>query len=84
MVLVIRVTPGGRGNAPGGDELGRRSRPGLADVTGGWEARGWCLAAQAGHTAPAADDTDPGALTCLVTGPGTIPPAGTVTPAPGW
>ena len=28
-------------------------------------------------------DTDPGALTCLVTGPGTIPPAGSVSPAPG-
>ena len=24
-------------------------------------------------------DTDPGSLTCSVTGPGTIPPAGTVT-----
>lgn len=24
--------------------------------------------------------TDPGALTCLVTGPGTIPPPGSVTP----
>ncbi|MFI5065630.1 MAG: alkaline phosphatase family protein [Streptosporangiales bacterium] len=28
-------------------------------------------------------DTDPGALTCLVTGPGTIPPADSVSPAPG-
>ena len=27
-------------------------------------------------------NTDPGALLCSVTGPGTIPPAGSVSPAP--
>jgi phospholipase C len=28
-------------------------------------------------------DTDPGTLTCLVTGPGTIPPPGSISPPPG-